>query len=222
MILDRVQAGHDAHQQAVKLEGDIVLPEKAGPCAWRDFIVKGDAVVNRPDALWIEASGGQHVTEIFGHGHVVADVTQGHGVDEAIGKPFGQAVQIIEPWVAVDGGDKRNARESAQDEPDEIALRAVRVQQIARPLADDAQGAPDLHREQLPGDAVGVDAHGGGFIMEGTVPEADQGHVKIRAQCLDQGQHMAFRAAFVAAADEMDYPHVNLPHRLLHHAVLVA
>ena len=85
------------------------------------------------------------------------------------------------------------------------------MDELVVPLADVIRQLPPDTENIVPAADHGGDAHGPGLVGKGAVPEANQLSGDGFIEVLQQAQHMSFGSAGVAAADEMNDFHENLP-----------
>ena len=135
---------------------------------------------------------------------MIVHVPQSQGVDGAVGQPGEGTAQIVQLIVGVDGGDEGQTGAALEQPAHEVAPGAVAVDDLI------ALGAHlVLQLGQHPGEIAagqhgGVDAQLAGLMDEGTVGEADHGHLNAGGKSLKQGMDVSLGAAGIAAADESD------------------
>ena len=210
-ILDGVEAGGDAHHHAVLVGVHAQAPQIGQPVPLGRGRGEVDAVVDRVKPVCREAPGDQQVHHGVGDADAVVQMPQGPGVDIAKGQTAEGTAHIVQPVVAVDGADHRQSGGSPEKRAHHVGPGAVAVDQLKAAVSDIGR-----QFSAEPGDVVALhdlrgDAQAPGLLGEGTVPEADQLGRDGLVQVLQQTEHMGLGAAGVAAADEMDDFHGEIP-----------
>ena len=208
-IFDRVEAGGDARHH-----GGLVNLQAHGPEIGHTVQGGGrqgevDAVVDGEELVRVKAPGDEQIHHGVGDADAVIQPPQCEGIDGAVGDAGEGSAQIIQAVVGVDGGDHRQAGGFAQKGAHHIPAGTVTVDEIVAALPDflleQAEGAEHI--------AVGIDLSGDAqlprLLGEGSLHEADHVHLDGPGQVLEQGEHMGFGAAAVAAADEMNDFHAE-------------
>ena len=133
-----------------------------------------------------------------------------NGIDKPDGQPFGKAVHVIEPVVAVHGGDSRDACLPCCSQREYVGFCAVRVYYVIISFSDDFLYLADVTEYIGRFDHCDIDAQCFRIVSEYTGAEADELHFHMTRQFPEQIEHVRFCSAYIAAAYYVDNPHTDL------------
>ena len=210
-ILDGGDAGGNAEHDGFVRRRQA---DAAQPLIPRDGLERRgevDAVIQRENALRVEPARNKELAHAVRNADPRVKAAQRDLVDVAVGQRGQRAAEIVEPVVAVDGGDDGDARLPLHERTDHVRAGAVAVQQLAVVVPDDGKDAL-AHRHGVAAFNDGRrDAETAGLLGERSLHKADQVDILRAVQALQQGKNVRFRAADVAAGDQMDEFHTVIP-----------
>ena len=127
---------------------------------------------------------------------------QRDGIDGAVGDAVQRAAEVIKPIVAVHSRHDGDLDLPAQDRAHHVCARAVAVDDLEALACDHRAQPPHGLRHAALHDQR-VDAHFQRLIGKCASGKADQPYRLRLPESLEKRKHMCFRAADVAAGDQM-------------------
>ena len=207
-VLDGVDARGDAEHGQPLLRLDADAAQIGAAVEGGRIGADGHAVEDDEGPVRIKAALVEHVHRDVRHADPEVHLAEGLLVDETVGHRGQRPAHVVEPVVAVDGGDRRQTQLLFQHGAHEVCPGAVAVDNLEALFANLPLQTPDC----LPEAALhhlGRDAERPGLLHERSVHEADQKHLVGLCQPGEKGVHMCFCSADVAAGDQMDDFQIN-------------
>ena len=201
-ILDRVNAGGNAVDHIAFIPVKSQALQVLLPGAILHFLWECHAVVDGPHPVCVIAPQGHALLHGVADRHPAVPDPQGNPVEQTDRPVCRGTAHVVQAGIGMDGGDDGAACLSHQH-GHHIGLGAMAVEHI-KVLIFQVLFQISGHMEHAPlFQDTGIDARLPGFLGKGALHEADQLHIVVLAQLLQQADHMGFRAAHVAAGDQM-------------------
>ncbi len=129
-VLDRVEPRSDTDQDHVIPDFKSVLLKKFLPGILYCGLRKIHAIVEHIDIQRIEFPFDQHLPEVVRNAYMVFNEAKRDGIDQPDGQPFRKAVHVIEPVIAVDGGNSRYIGLPGGSQRKYVGLGAMRMDYV--------------------------------------------------------------------------------------------
>ena len=210
-VLHRVEPGQDAQHHVPLFIGDALAAQPFRPVKGRGCLGKIQPVVQNHALLRVKPPGDEHGLEQLRHGDIIVDVPQRRRVQQADGPALEGAGKIVQLIVAVDSGHHRGPAKELDQDPGDVGLCPVAVDDVG--LFPPHQ--PD-EAEIVIGDEPGKKGGGGDARRPGRIGEipraqAHQTEIVLPEKAGAQRQDMGLCPAPVAAPGHMDDLHKTLP-----------
>ena len=206
-ILQGRDARCNAKNHAVRLQLHAKLPQIC--LAGREVLPEREinAVVQRKDALRVKAAGDHKLGHAVGNADPGVQPPERELVDRAVGECREGPAHIVQPVIAVDGGNDGNGGAAAQQHPHHIGARAVTVDDLITVVTDHGENPSANGEERTVAQNGGGDPQTPCFLCKFALRKADQVNIFRFIESVQQRQHVRLCTADIAAGDHMDDSH---------------
>ena len=129
-VLDRIQPGGNAGDDASVIGVQPHRTEEGGPVHGGSAGGEIQPVVNGEKSLRIKPPVDQQIHHGVRYPDAVVQLSQGNGIDGAVGDPGQGAAQVVQPVVTVDGGYRGQSGPLGQEGRHHVASGAVAVDDV--------------------------------------------------------------------------------------------
>ena len=166
-----------------------------------------DAVVDRKAALRVESARDHRPHHPVGNAGIIVDSAQRAGVDRAERELPQRRTEVVELVIGVNRRHDRQRKLALQQRAHQIRPRAVAVQDIRAVCADELIQPPVIGKQVARRNDLGIDARAACGVGKIARAEGHQFDVQRLPEPCRERNHRGFRAADVAAADNVENFH---------------